>query len=217
MEQYWKDNKKNFYNTIFKSENNHWRTELFFKFDKLFTDIILGNYKPEHKKMLEVGSDGRFFETFFKKSNINDLNVSILDLSVNAINIIKNKFPNINAICEDFFSFCDNIIEKEEKYDIIFSNGTYEHFEDVQKALVLTKKILSKNGFFLMAVPNNLGYDINKDDQTESFRELNGGSHQVEWHLFLDSWKKLIENTGFKYVYFRGFDERIGFIFYMYL
>ena len=103
-----------------------------------------------------------------------------------------------------------------EKFDIIYSNGTHEHFSNLEQSLILTKKLLSENGFFLMAVPNNLGYDINKNDQVEGFKELNGGSRQTEWHLFLDSWKKIIKNSGFKFTFFRGFDERIGFIFFMY-
>ena len=51
-----------------------------------------------------------------------------------------------------------------------------------------------------------------KNDQNESFRKLNGGTHQVEWHLFLESWERMIDRVGFDKTFFRGFDERIGFI-----
>ena len=148
--------------------------------------------------------------------NNHNLNISVIDISSKAIEIINNKFKTINTFCEDFFVFADSRISNNEKFDIIYSNGTHEHFRDLEKSLKLTKQLLSKNGFFLMAVPNNLGYDINKDQQVEGFRELNGGSRQMEWHLFLSSWKKIIYNSGFKFTFFRGFDERIGFIFYMY-
>ncbi len=215
MDNNWESNRINFYDNIYKNPNNHWRKKLNFKFDNLFTQIILGNLKKDHKTMLEVGTDGRFFETFLKNNNHN-LNISVIDISSKAIEIINNKFKNINTFCEDFFVFADSRVSKNEKFDIIYSNGTHEHFRELEKSLKLTKQLLSKNGFFLMAVPNNLGYDINKDQQVEGFRELNGGSRQMEWHLFLNSWKKIIYNSGFKFTFFRGFDERIGFIFYMY-
>lgn len=216
MSNDWERNKIIFYDNIYKNPNNHWRKDLNFKFDNLFTQIILGNLKKNHKKMLEVGTDGRFFETFLKNKNHN-LNISVVDISPKAIEIINKKFKSINTFCEDFFEFANTRIKKNEKFDIIYSNGTHEHFKDLERSLTVTKNLLSHKGFFLMAVPNNLGYDINKDQQVEGFRELNGGSRQTEWHLFLESWKKLIINSGFKFTFFRGFDERIGFIFFMYL
>ena len=215
MSDNWEKNKIDFYNEIYKNPDNHWRRDLFFKFDNLFTQIILGNLKSDHKSMLEIGSDGRFFETFLK-NNKHNLDISVIDISSKAIELINKKFQNINTYCDDFFLFAKNKIKMNEKFDIIYSNGTHEHFSNLEQALILTKKLLSKNGFFLMAVPNNLGYDINKKDQVEGFKELNGGSRQTEWHLFLDSWKKIIKNSGFKFTFFRGFDERIGFIFFMY-
>jgi len=216
MSNDWERNKIIFYDNIYKNPNNHWRKDLNFKFDNLFTQIILGNLKKNHKKMLEVGTDGRFFETFLKNKNHN-LKISVVDISPKAIEIINKKFKSINTFCEDFFEFANTRIKKNEKFDIIYSNGTHEHFKDLERSLTVTKHLLSHKGFFLMAVPNNLGYDINKDHQVEGFRELNGGSRQTEWHLFLESWKKLIINSGFKFTFFRGFDERIGFIFFMYL
>ena len=216
MNNKWEINRIDFYNEIYKNPNNHWRRELFFKFDNLFSQIILGNLKEEHKSMLEIGTDGRFFETFLKKNN-KDLKISVVDISSKAIEIINKKFKNINTYCADFFTFAEDKIKTNQKFDIIYSNGTHEHFRDLERSLKLTKKLLSKNGFFLMAVPNNLGYDINKNDQVEGFKELNGGSRQTEWHLHLDSWKKIIESSGLKFNFFRGFDERIGFIFFMYL
>lgn len=211
----WEKDKKDFYNKIYEKPKNHWRRELFYKFDEHFTELINGNRQYYHRNMLEIGSDGRFFESFTKNKNLN-LDITAIDISQISIDMIKKKFPFINAYCEDFISFAERKIIKNNTYDIIFSNGTFEHFTEIEKSLSLAKELLSDSGFFLMSVPNNLGYDINKNDQSEGFKELNGGSRQVEWHLFLKSWIKIIQNVGFKYHFFRGFDERIGFIFFLY-
>ena len=211
----WEKDRINFYNKIYEKPNNHWRRQLFYKFDHYFTELIHGNCQKNYENMLEVGSDGRFFETFTKNNNL-DLNISVIDISQTAINMIKKKFPTINSYCEDFFTFAEKKINQNQAYDIIYSNGTFEHFREIEKSLLLSKELVSDSGFFLMAVPNNLGYEINKNDQSEGFKELNGGSRQTEWHLFLGSWIKIIQNVGFKYHFFRGFDERIGFIFFLY-
>jgi len=52
--------------------------------------------------MLEIGSDGRFFETFLK-NNKHNLDISVIDISSKAIELINKKFQSINTYCDDFF------------------------------------------------------------------------------------------------------------------
>ena len=57
-----------FYNTIFSAEKNHWDRIMFRDFDKLFVEIILGNYRSYMKSFLEIGcGDGRFFDAAIEK------------------------------------------------------------------------------------------------------------------------------------------------------
>tara|TARA_R110000744_G_scaffold100712_1_gene194318 strand:- start:3 stop:710 length:708 start_codon:yes stop_codon:yes gene_type:complete len=198
-----------FYNEIFSSKQNHWAKDLNRTFDNLFADTIIGNYDSKnHKRFLEIGcGDGRFFDVAFEKIKELGLELNAIDYCPNAVELAKKENWPVKFICDDYLRWSD----KQEKFDIIYSSGVFEHFEDIELALRQTKNILSSNGFFLLSVPNCLGYDINKDDQAEGFRELNGGSRQVEWHLKLETWKRIIEEAGFSGVFYKGFDERIGF------
>jgi 2-polyprenyl-3-methyl-5-hydroxy-6-metoxy-1,4-benzoquinol methylase len=203
---------KEFYDEIFSIDENHWRRDLFKTIDDHLIDIIVENYDSKyHKTFLEVGcGDGRFFDTTYEKLKELKLKLNGIDFSSNAIDAAKRKEQKIPVkfICDEYLGW----LKEQEEFDIIYSNGVFEHYENIELALEQTKNILSSNGFFLMSVPNNLGYDINKNDQTESFCELNGGSHQIEWHLFLESWETIIDKVGFDKTFIRGFDERIGFI-----
>lgn len=203
------DEQIEFYNKIFSTEQNHWAKDLNRTFDNFAADVIIGNHNPEyHKRFLEIGcGDGRFFEGTLEKIKKLKLELTAIDYCPKAIDLAKGGGLPVNFVCGDYLTWS----EKQEKFDIIYSNGTFEHFENIESVLESTKNILSSNGFFLMMVPNNLGYDINKDDQSEGFRELNGGSRQIEWHLKLETWRGILKNAGFTETFFRGFDERIGF------
>ena len=143
----WEKNRVNFYNDIYDTPKNHWRRDLFYKFDSHFDQVIKGNCQNHYKNMLEVGSDGRFFETFTKNID-HDLEISVVDISNIAIRMIEKKFPKIKTYCDDFFSFAEKKINQNEKFDIIYSNGTFEHFREIEKSLILTRKLLSDDGFF---------------------------------------------------------------------
>jgi len=198
-----------FYNSIFSGEENHWNRELNRTFDVYFTEILAGNYWPGARSFLEIGcGDGRFFDIAHPVLSGLGLEISAIDYSPNAIRLAQQKGYPIQFICEDFLYWAE---KQRIKFDIIYSNGTFEHFDKIEAALTITHSILSERGFFLLSVPNCLGYDINKDDQREGFRRLNGGSRQIEWHLRQATWHGLLLDAGFQVNFFRGLDERIGF------
>ena len=63
-----RDDSIEFYNVIFSAEKNHWDRKMFRDFDKLFAEIILGNYQSHMKSFLEIGcGDGRFFDAAIEK------------------------------------------------------------------------------------------------------------------------------------------------------
>ena len=192
-----------FYDKIFSSRDNHWNKELNINFDKYFTGIIVENYLSHMSSFLEVGcGDGRFFDTSYNELERLGLSTTAIDYSSKAINIAKGKCAKVEFICDDYFNWTS---KQTKKYDIIYSNGTFEHFEDIESALFLTRRILRENGFFLMSVPNALGYDINRDDQSEGFRRLKGGSRQIEWHLKQCTWQNLLIDAGFNPKFLRGY------------
>ena len=203
-----------FYNKIYSVQQNHWNRDSFKILDNLFADIIVGNHNFKyHKSFLEIGSgDGRFLDVTFDKLKKLKLELNAIDFCPKAIELSKKRNLSVKFICEEYLKWSKEQEKLNHKFDIIYSNGVFEHFEDIELVLQQTKNIVSSSGFFLMVVPNCLGYDINKDDQREGFRKLNGGSRQIEWHLNLETWRIILENARFKETFFRGSDERFGFI-----
>ncbi len=202
---------RRFYDDIYSSEDNHWNTEQKLAFDQFFLKIISGNHSFNMKSFLEVGSgDGRFLlaaeETFGGVFE----SITAVDYSRNGTKLASTRAreSKIEFVCAEYVEWSS---DNSKRFDVIFSDGVFEHFEDIERALAQTKGLLSAGGLFLMSVPNALGYDINKDDQTEGFRRLKGGSRQVEWHLRIDSWKSLLIGAGFETTFIPGPDERIGF------
>jgi hypothetical protein len=59
---------------------------------------------------------------------------------------------SIKCINADFLSF-----HSERKYDIVFSSGFIEHFEDTADVISRHVELLSENGQLLIIIPNFLG------------------------------------------------------------
>lgn len=55
-------------------------------------------------------------------------------------------------LCEDLFEF-----EPTERWDVVFSNGFVEHFEDIQPAMDAHWRLLAPGGTLFVAVPNHTG------------------------------------------------------------
>ena len=58
----------------------------------------------------------------------------------------------INCIGRDFFSYTS-----DRKYDVVFSSGFIEHFQDTWGVIARHVELLSENGHLLVLIPNFLG------------------------------------------------------------
>lgn len=136
--------------------DNYWDN---YQYDKVPKKVVFEKYMPllaEGGNFIEIGGFPGVFATTFFKRGIKD--VTILDYYINK-NVVRN-FENINGlpsetiryIESDFFAF-----SSDKKYDVVFSFGFIEHFEDTQDVISRHVDLLSENGQLLIIIPNFLG------------------------------------------------------------
>ena len=108
------------------------------------------------KNFIEIGGFPGLFAAAFYQRGVKD--ITILDFYINREIInnfeVKNSLPTgaIKCIESDFFEF-----KSDKKYDIAFSYGFVEHFEDTKDVIARHIDLVSKNGQLLMLIPNFLG------------------------------------------------------------
>lgn len=134
----------------------YWRN---YRFDKIPRDVVFEKYMiklTRGSNFIEIGGFPGIFAAYFHKRGIRD--VSILDFHMNETIVWKleeqNGLPQntIQCIQADFFNF-----ESEKVYDIVFSSGFVEHFQDTADVIRRHVNLMSKNGQLLILIPNFLG------------------------------------------------------------
>jgi 2-polyprenyl-3-methyl-5-hydroxy-6-metoxy-1,4-benzoquinol methylase len=115
-----------------------------------FIDPILQNYVS--KKFMEIGAGASSWLPYFAKKY--NLEISGLDYSEIGCEIARENLKILGIdykeiICQDIFNW-----NSSEKYDIIFSYGVIEHFEDPGEILKICSKHLNKDGVIISLVPN---------------------------------------------------------------
>lgn len=136
--------------------DNYWRN---YRYDKIPQKVVFEKFMPKltwGQHFIEIGGFPGIFAAYFYRRGIHD--VTILDFHINK-EIVRN-FEKINGLPEgtiqcidsDFFTF-----SSDRKYDIVFSSGFIEHFEDTQDAISRHVELLSENGQLLILIPNFLG------------------------------------------------------------
>lgn len=122
----------------------------------LFPQVKLQNQKI---RFIEIGGfPGNFSAYFYKQMGYA---VTLLDYIVipEPIRQIEkaNQLPSncIASIEGDFFSYQDQDIP--EKYDVVFSAGFIEHFQDTQKVILQHLHFLRPEGLLYISLPNFCG------------------------------------------------------------
>lgn len=130
-----------------------------YQFDKILRKVVFGKFIPKlcrGKSFIEIGGFPGIFAAYFYKQGIKE--VTMLDFHMNTD--IVRKFEAINHLPEhaircintDFFKF-----SSEKKYDVVFSSGFIEHFQDTRDVIARHVDLLSENGQLFMLIPNFLG------------------------------------------------------------
>ncbi|OGJ39458.1 MAG: hypothetical protein A2411_01720 [Candidatus Pacebacteria bacterium RIFOXYC1_FULL_39_21] len=122
-----------------------------------FTKIFkreLSNKK--YKTMIEIGGFPGTYAIYFKKYW--NYQSTLLDyvfdkrkfIKLLKINNLKEK--DISVIIKDFFKFNDR-----KKYDLVFSLGFIEHFDDVEDVIKRHWRLVNRGGKLIIGIPNFLG------------------------------------------------------------
>lgn len=136
--------------------DNYWSN---YQYDSIPQKLVFEKYMPlltRGNNFIEIGGFPGLFAAAFYQRGVKD--ITILDFYINKDIIsnfeIKNNLPKgaIKYIESDFFEFKSDI-----KYDIAFSYGFVEHFEDTYDVIARHVDLISKNGQLLMLIPNFLG------------------------------------------------------------
>lgn len=140
-----------------KDWNNLWKDGAptnAMSFSKKRIISILNKYISKDYVVLDAGCGSGFFSDYFNKQGcITDT----LDYSIDALSLAKKTTNNVSRRYLEVDLLSNNNKElKNNEYDIIFTDGLFEHFEknDQKKILNLFAKIKKNNGKIITFVPN---------------------------------------------------------------
>ena len=113
------------------------------------------------------------------------------DLSPVAIETAKTAVPDAHFQT----SFLDEA-SYSMQFHVVALLGVIEHIEDIQAGLAHIKSLMAKNGIVYIEAPNCLAYEGSTPE--ESYRRVNFGNRQMEWHLKRATWINHFERAGMK-------------------
>ncbi|MBN2572525.1 MAG: class I SAM-dependent methyltransferase [Ignavibacteriales bacterium] len=155
-----------------------------------FIDKILS----ANKKVIEIGCGYGSNITLINETR-SDVECYALDNSQASIDLVKERIPNsIIADCRET-NFPDNT------FDIVYSAGLMEHFEDEKPLLDEWKRILKPNGYMLTFIPAK--YSLWQFYQLLHFGKWKHGYEKAYTHKKL---LKLFEKNNFEIIEVLGID-----------
>jgi ubiquinone/menaquinone biosynthesis C-methylase UbiE len=175
-------------NQIQLAFRNHWL---------LFSELIAEEKRFNGgQKVLEVGCGRGSLSCYFSDAGYD---CTLVDLSEKVINIAKKIFKD-NALRANFVVGDANSLNlPDDEFDIIYSIGLLEHFEDIEKPIKEQLRVLKKGGiWFGYIVPeykdniqkeyewiNNIlkGYQKNKKHKTENKEDVYRSDYGSERYI----------------------------------
>ena len=176
-------------NQIQLAFRNHWSLFNTFMNSKLFNG---GN------RVLEVGAGRGSLSAYFSEAGYE---CTLLDLSKEVVDIAKTIFEENKLSAQFVVGDAYDLNLEDNSFDVVFSIGVFEHFDDIKTPIKEQVRILDKGGLFIAyIVPeytenvqkkyswiNDLlkGYDnaksdsINQPDKEEVFRSDRGSEKYI--------------------------------------
>lgn len=155
----WKTRKESYYthwtrsapvNQVQLAFRNHWT---------LFNELFDSPYFNKGKKVLEVGCGRGSLSCYFSDAGYD---CTLLDISEEVINIAKVIF-NQNKLDANFVvADATSLPFEDQSFDISFSIGLLEHFQDIKKPIKEQIRILKKGGIFIGYVVPHYTENIQK-------------------------------------------------------
>lgn len=142
------------------TDEAHWKSYWDnYRYDEIPKKVIFEKFMPrlrEGKNFIEIGGFPGIFSAYFYHQGIRD--VTLLDYYMQTDIVRRGEKNNglpensIRCIHADFFSYTP-----ERQYDVVFSSGFVEHFEDTRDVIKRHVDLLSDEGQLLILIPNFLG------------------------------------------------------------
>lgn len=171
------------------------------KSDNFHRVIRILNFFKKTKKnninLLDIGSGlGIFLYSLSKKTN---WKLTGIEPDLNFYNFSKREL-NLNIKNVDF-----NKKNLEKKYDIITLNKVIEHVKSPDLFLMKTKKLLKKNGFIYIEVPDGIAAQKSKEGKNREEFFLD------HLHIFsINSLKNVLVKSKFKVLKIENIKEKSG-------
>ena len=124
-------------NQIQLAFRNHWN---------LFSTFMDSPFFNQGKRVLEVGAGRGSLSSYFSEAGFD---CTLLDLSPDVIEIAKKIFSNNNLLAEFLVGDAYDLDLEDNSFDLVFSIGVFEHFEDIATPIKEQIRILDKGGLFI--------------------------------------------------------------------
>ena len=154
-------------------------------------NLIKAIFKNKKINILEFGAGWGFWSAEAKKFGFN---VNCLELSKKRVDYMKSKGLNV----------INSINQNSLKYDLIYSDQTFEHINNPKETLELLNSSLNIGGYIILNFPSSFGF---KNKINRSYIPCKDEAHPLE-HLNLfnrSSIMSLIKETNLKLINFRSF------------
>jgi SAM-dependent methyltransferase len=165
--------------------------------------------KSEYKTSFEVGcAPGNYLIQLYRFFSLTPCGVEYSKVWVDSIikNFSLNHIDASGIVLWDFFD-PTFIKENTEKYDVVYSMGFIEHFDNPQEAIDNHFHLAKKWGIVVITLPNL--YYLNKYFVEKSFLDIhNLNIMRTDLLAPYFTWREVLENR-----YFWGFFNFWGFIF----
>lgn len=147
---HWTKNKVK--NQIQLAFRNHW---------KLFSEIIKKQKNfNKGKRVLEIGCGRGSLSCYFSDSGFD---CTLVDLSKKVIDVAKNIFKKNKLNARFSVDDTNSLKFSDNSFDIIFSIGLLEHFEDIKKPLKEQIRVLDKGGIWFGYIVPKYTHNIQAD------------------------------------------------------
>jgi 2-polyprenyl-3-methyl-5-hydroxy-6-metoxy-1,4-benzoquinol methylase len=151
-------------------------------------NLIKGIFKKENNEIsiLDFGAGWGFWIDYFKNNNFN---VSAFEVSESRINFMKKNQINIIS----------NIENIKNKFDLIYSEETFEHITNPRETLIALSKILKVGGYIMLRFPSNFLFKFKLDKKYNPSPDC---AHPLE-HINLfrkKSFDAMVENSNLEII-----------------
>ncbi len=207
--------------SVVKTKLKHWTRDYS---NYLMWEVVLPTYLPTNSqyKVIEVGcAPGKYLVNLHKTYGYQPYGVEYSEKGAQVTRALfaQHHLPPEHVIETDFFD--DTFLDAHKgKYDVVFSRGFIEHYDDVASVVQRHIDLIAPGGFIILSIPNLSGINgllgqilnidsyrlhntsiMNKKDFTDLFKDTTTTLYSDYVGIF--SWGLFNTNSHIKYLMYR--------------